>query len=466
MGWRRTSTVDHVPADPVGEAVAAAVAEIVRGAAVDLVYAPDGASFPSVPDEPAMAMATGAGPTGWQVRLTVRVTGRIAPVKAPGSEPLLEIVSALPSAGLRAAATFRAISDFGAGAAMAAGDGATGVPLSPALRRSMRDSIVIEALSHHHSCEPARTAMAGLLADTLEFLIELSGTRVESHDLTHGVVITDVLKDEPRLHFRYPADLRAAKRAPLLFDGQRALLIVDRAGRARTELQSHRLNRLTRGEAFLDAYSSELAHSGSLVAEATRRLGGIGFFLRADRTIWIFADGQPLLVRQAEHWSAFPLELAAAIASAVATSPTTADIIVQTAFLISAQRHGAILAIVDDPRSLEGVVSPKDRYDRRDEFDPAAMQTETRLHHLIDTESLDAQTLARLAALDGATILDRQGNLIAYGAIVSSSDSQHEGARTAAATTLSETAQIVLKVSADGDITVFRGGKAVATLLG
>ena len=89
------------------------------------------------------------------------------------------------------------------------------------------------------------------------------------------------------------------------------------------------------------------------------------------------------------------------------------------------------------------------------------MKTETRLHHLIDAENLDAQTLARLAALDGATILDRDGHLLAYGAIVSSSGSQYEGARTAAAKTLSHTAEIVLKVSADGDITVFRSGEVV-----
>jgi hypothetical protein len=50
--------------------------------------------------------------------------------------------------------------------------------------------------------------------------------------------------------------------------------------------------------------------------------------------------------------------------------------------------------------------------------------------------------------------------------VVTSTDSQHEGARTAAARTLSETALVVLKVSVDGDITVFRQGRAVSTLLG
>lgn len=71
-----------------------------------------------------------------------------------------------------------------------------------------------------------------------------------------------------------------------------------------------------------------------------------------------------------------------------------------------------------------------------------------------------------MAALDGATIVGRDAGLLAYGAIVTSSDSQHEGARTAAAKTLSQTAEIVLKVSVDGDITVFHAGEMIATLLG
>ena len=145
---------------------------------------------------------------------------------------------------------------------------------------------------------------------------------------------------------------------------------------------------------------------------------------------------------------------------------SVAALVARAAFMISAQPGGAILAIVDDPANLDEVVSPKDRYDLRDEIDPTAMRTETRLHHLIDAEHLDVRTLVRLAMLDGATVLDRHGRLLAYGAIVTSADSQHEGARTAAAKTLSETAQVVLKVSVDGDITIFRAGAAVTTLLG
>ena len=448
-----TSTVDSMPSDRIGEAVAASIAEILGGSSVELRYSPDDAPLPPVADGPGTASAVGAGPPGWKATLTVRLAERIAPLVTPAIGPLLEILGLLPDAGLRVAASFWTLA------------GAEPGPLSPALHRALRDMIVVEALGRHHAWGgPA--PRSDLIAETVEFLIELSGTRVESHDLTHGVIITDVLRDAPRLEFRYPRDLRTVKRAPLLFDGQRALLVVDRQGRARTELQSHRLDRLIPQAGAVDAYSAEFSHSGSLVAEATRRLGGVGFFLRADRTIWVFAGGEPLLMRRAEHWTTFPLALAAAITNAIGGNAATADVVVQAAFITSAQRHGAIFAIVDDPKCLDGIVSPKDRYDLRNSFDPMAMQAETRLHHLIEAEDLDAQILARLAALDGATILDRDGHLLAYGAIVTSSDSQHEGARTAAATTLSHSAEIVLKVSVDGDITVLRGGEVIATLLG
>jgi hypothetical protein len=322
--------------------------------------------------------------------------------------------------------------------------------------------VVVEFLSElQRSKGPHPTE---LLAETLEYLIELSGTRVESKNLTHGVVITDAIRDEPRLSVPYPSGLRSAKRSPLLFDGQRSVLIVDESGRARTELQRHRLEQVVPSNARTGFDDNAFVDSGSLVALATRRLGGIGFFLREDRSIWTFVEGRPLVIRRGEHWTAFPLRLTTAIGDAIGGGHAV-DLVVQAAMMIAVQPSGAILGIVDQPSSLDGTVAKKDRYDLRDQFDPAAMRAETRLHHLLDIVDMDAHTLARLAALDGATIVDREGRLLAYGAIVTSAYSQHEGARTAAARTLSEKVLAVIKVSEDGEITVFRDGVAVTSLL-
>ncbi|HEX9993525.1 MAG TPA: hypothetical protein VGB14_11415 [Acidimicrobiales bacterium] len=446
-------TTDGPPADPVGAAVADALSELLVGASVDLTYAPPGAApGPASPPTPGVAAATDDGPDGWRVTLTVRLDDRLAHLVRPSRwSSLTELLEVIAPAGLRAAARLRP-------------SASTGEPLVPALHRALRDTVAAEVLAAYLASRVGAPDAATLVAEIVEFLVELSGTRVEAHDVTHGVVVADVLHDTPRIELHYPVDVRAAKRAPLLFDGQRSVLVVDPQGRARTELQRHRFQRLAPG-APPPTSGEGLVGSGSLVADATRALGGVGFFVRADRSVWTFVDGQPLLVRRGEHWTAFPLELSAWIADMIGGGDVAA-LVARTAFVVSALPSGAILAITGDAARLEGAVSPKDRYDLRHEIDPEAMRPETRLHHLIDAADLDEQTLTRLAVLDGATVLDRHGRLLAYGAIVTSNDSQHEGARTAAARTLSETADVVLKVSVDGDITIFRAGAEVTTLLG
>ena len=457
MAWVRSSTIDRLPVDPVGEAVAQAITEVLVGATVELAYAPS--DDDELPDDRAHDGAEGSaacpGPAGWETAVIVRLNERVARLVGAPDAPtsLAELLQVLPAAGAATVARFRR-----------RGRPDDETPVNPALRRAVRDTVAAEILTRYLQARVGRPVRPDLVAETIEYLIELSGSRVESHDLTHGVIVTDAIRDTPRLEFAYPADVRAAKRAPLLFDGQRAVLVVDPGGRARTELQRHKFGHLVPGWEPSSVDDDDSVASGSLVAAASRALGGVGFFVRADRTVWTFVDGRPLLVRRGEHWTAFPLELTASIENMIGGG-AVAGLVARAAYMVSAQPGGAILAVVDDPARLEGAVSPKDRYDLRGEIDPAAMRTETRLHHLIDAEDLDEHTLVRLATLDGATVLDREGRLLAYGAIVTSTDSQHEGARTAAARTLSETADVVLKISVDGDITIFRDGAVVTTLL-
>jgi hypothetical protein len=458
MPWSRTSSTGRLPADPAGEMAAAAAAELFPGAAVELTYTPtdtgptDTGPTDAGPTDagPTDTGPTDAGPPGWHVTCTLTLSDRIARLVTPKSTSVLRLLDALPAATLRTAQRFRAAHAHAP------------TPLVPPLRRALRDTLAIELLAAYAGTA-AQPAITDLLADTVEYLIELGGARLESEALTHGVIITDALPDRPRLRFDYPAHLRDAKRAPVLFDGQRALLVVDRDGHARTEIQRHRLARWERRPDT--GATPGFVDSGAFVAEATRRLGGVGFFLRADHTIWTFVDGQPLVLRRGEHWTTFPLQLIAFLGDLIGGARAT-QVVVQAALIVSGAGHGGILAIVEHPSALDEIVSPKDRYDLRDDFDPTAMRPETRLHHLLDAAEIDDQTLARLAGLDGATIVDRDANLLAYGAIVTSSDSEHEGARTAAAKSLSLTADIVLKVSEDGDITVFHRGDVITTLLG
>lgn len=446
------ATSEHQPADPAADAVAQALRDVLFGAAVSVAHtaaaSPDGAVA-----GPGSASATAPGPPGWMTTITVQLEPRVARLLDDGPTALGELLDVLPRAGLRAAGQLRQA------------ESTTRRPLSAALRRAARDTVAAEVLAHYFRARLAAGSPDVLIEETIDYLIELSGTRVEAHELTHGVVITDVLRDTPRLELMYPRDLRPAKRAPLLFDGRQSVLVVDPAGRARTEVQRHRFDRFVDAAPAPRPTSEGWLDSGSLVALATRSLGGLGFYVRGDRTIWTFVDGQPLLVRRGEHWTAFPVELATAISNMIGGG-AAAELVARAAYMISSRPQGAILAVVGDVDALDGVVSPKDRYDLRHQVDPPAMRPETRLHHLIDADGLDEHTVARLAALDGATVLHRDGQLVAYGAIVTTADSEHEGARTAAARTLSQTALVVLKVSVDGDITIFRDGETVTTLLG
>lgn len=442
------------PANPVDEVMSEVLAEVLFDSTVDITYSPAG-SVPEVPPRlPGIAAATAPGPGSWQTTIVVRLHERVAHIlRTHGGESLSELLDVMPEAVLRAAERLRPMPGHSN-------------HLGPALRRAIRDTVAAEILNSYMCSRLGVEEPGELIAEVIEYLIEISGARIEATELTHGIVIADVLADAPRLALRYPRDLRPAKRAPLLFDGHQSVLIVDPRGRARTELQSHRLphdDEPPRGPRS-STIDVGLANQ-SLVADATRILGGVGFLVRRDRSIWTFVDGLPLLVRRAEHWTAFPVALTASIDD-LTSGAEAAALVARTAFLIATQPRGAILAIVDDPDDLAGVVPAKDRYDLRDQIDPSAMRPETRLHHLLDTEDLDEFTLARIASLDGATILHRSGALLAYAAVVTSSDSQYEGARTAAARTLSRTAAVVLKVSVDGDITIFQGGSEVATLLG
>jgi hypothetical protein len=446
---KRTSPDGAPPADPVGDLIADTVLDLLPGADVELAYAPAGASPPSLANG-STASATAGGPPGWDMTVLVRPGARIAPL-IDAESWFRELLSTVPEAILRAAAALRSNGSHGA------------QPIGPLLRRSFRDTAAAEVLASYLYARSDGHLATKLIEDTIEFLVELNSTRVEAQDVTHGVVITDLFRDSPRIDVGYPADVKVAKRAPLLFDGQRSVLLVDLDGRARTELQRHRLDRFAKPGAE-PVHVDGLGDGGSLVAAATRVVGGLGLYLRPDRSIWTFVDGHPLIVRRSEHWTAFPLPLAESLSRAIGGGKA-AQMVADAAFTISGQPRGAILAIVDDAAALEGVVPLKDRYDLRNELDPAAMRIETRLHHLIDADDLDERTLVRLATLDGATILDRDGRLVAYGAVVSSFDSQHEGARTAAARTLSERAQVVAMISVDGDITIFRDGTAIATLL-
>ena len=138
----------------------------------------------------------------------------------------------------------------------------------------------------------------------------------------------------------------------------------------------------------------------------------------------------------------------------------------QTALDLADARQGALFVVMRDPSRIGALVPPADRLDVPIPPGTSLVGTPSRrdLLHLLEGRSateLDSSVLGALASLDGATVVDPAGRLLAAGAIVRHTpieeiehDGAIEGARTTAAMAASRFGP-VLKVSEDGVITFF-----------
>jgi DNA integrity scanning protein DisA with diadenylate cyclase activity len=149
----------------------------------------------------------------------------------------------------------------------------------------------------------------------------------------------------------------------------------------------------------------------------------------------------------------------------------------QAAINLGENRDGALFVVLRDPaRSLPQLVAPGDRIVEEvaadDPLDPdnlSPRKAKKALHHLVwgqDLADLDASVLESLAGLDGAVVTDRDGRLLAFGAILRTTPEAIlaaravEGARTVAALAASYHGP-VLKVSQDGFLTMYLSGRRV-----
>jgi hypothetical protein len=444
------------PVDPVGTSVGEFLTELLDGIVVELIYTPSGVEPDQVANELAQAAtAHRDGPGSWSTTMIVNVAGAAGDLLGTSelAPQLPSVIASLPAAAFRAADSIGRQS------------GLDGNVITPPIQRALQDSVVIELLcgqleqlsNGHVAALDAR----GVVTETVAEIERVAASRIEGRNVSLGVVMRPSPGAAESGH-SFPGDFQM-KRVPLLFDGQTAALVIDANGRVEREVQRSRLERsltdtqMAAVEEFVDQFGDL---DGSLVASLSKAFNGLGFYARPDHSIWICSQGPPLIVKRTGRWKAIPTEaLAAGVARIIGSMPT-AELLVETAVLLSLHGHGGILAVAASAGGVDGLVQSKDRVD-----DVVPGTAESAVHGVLDVEDLDTATLVRLASIDGACVLDRSGQLVAYGAVVTSSDSTGEGARTAAARFLSERLDVVIKVSEDGPISVFRDGEEIARLL-
>lgn len=303
--------------------------------------------------------------------------------------------------------------------------------------------------------------MTQTVVSTLRYFESLASARVEHEKLSHGVVIASPSRKSKPLRFgKYPDDFLRLKRTPLLADGVRAALWISPSKEpigwiSAESLQKDRKRSSTVRNPF-----------GSLnfLAEASKSLRGLALALRADGSIVIFARGRPLFVRRAGRWKGM---LWKPVAKAIGRKyGNVGAMMFDAALILATTGYGGILGILESPPSG---LDKKDRVDiaRKEAFQNGVSVSipfpEWLFHALLPTDKtllLGAETVAMLAAIDGATVIDKKGNLLAYGAVVPSRPSGSEGARSAAARELSNKG-FVIRVSADGPIALYTNGKQI-----
>jgi hypothetical protein len=312
------------------------------------------------------------------------------------------------------------------------------------------------------------------VAEVIEILRVAALSTYENQPISTGVLLLGTDEDPLAANGggpvgpHYTSVLTSIKSFFRLADGVRTVFLVARDGRLLDIVDVDRW--ATQASAGL-GLAVPCAEVYGAHARATLSGDHVGVVLSPQREIKVFARGEQVFAFRNADWHL--LDLAAKYQmweSAVGNSPVARRLF-QTALDLSDARQGALFVVLRRPlEALGELVTTDDRLDMEPVgalTDPDAPSRRHLLHVLAGrtVTELDASVLAALATLDGAMVCEPNGQLLAVGAILRHPSTAPgamggvvEGARTTAAMAASHFGP-VLKVSEDGLITCFDGGR-------
>ena len=317
----------------------------------------------------------------------------------------------------------------------------------------------------------AREARADRIAQVLELLRVAALSSYENRPISTGVVLLGTSEDPCRPHARvtpgapaFTEQLTAIKSFYRLADGLRTVFLANTDGRLLDIIDVDRWSREMCERVDLQAPCSQPYEAH---ARATLLHGHVCAVLSPSREIKVFAEGAELFAFRGGAWHLLDLQAKYELWATAVGDAHLARRLFQTALDLADAREGALFVVLREPEAaVTQLVAPPDRLDIPGPIPLKPVDGPSRrdLLHLLEGRSvtdLDPTVFAALASLDGATVVDRTGRLLAAGAILrhpQSVDSEFgavvEGARTTAAMAASRFGP-VLKVSEDGIITFF-----------
>ena len=335
---------------------------------------------------------------------------------------------------------------------------------------AIEDRYVGAFLDHRPYAIEAREGRADRIASIIEMLRVAALSSYESRPISTGVLLLGTPDDPcrpglpaPSAAVSFTESLAPIKSFYRLADGVHTVFLVTSEGRLIDIIDIERWGTDACRNQTLQVPCAKVFQPH---ARATMQHGHVCAVLSPSREIKIFAEGAELFTFRGAAWHLLDVQAKYRLwAEAVGDEPLAARIF-QTARDLADAREGALFLVARDPdQAVTQLVAPADRLDAMLDGGAAAAQPSRRdLLQFLQGRTitdLDPSVALALASLDGATVTDRSGRLIAAGAILRHPPSEHleaggvvEGARTTAAMAASQFGP-VLKVSEDGIITFF-----------
>ena len=336
---------------------------------------------------------------------------------------------------------------------------------------AIEDRYVGAFLDHRPYAIEAREARADRIATIIEMLRVAALSSYEGRPISTGVLLLGTTEDPCRGDVgatsttSFTHALARIKSFYRLADGVNTVFQVNSEGRLLDIIDIARWGTEACG---LQTLHVPCAKPFQPHARATTQHGHVCAVLSPSREIKIFADGAELFTFRGAAWHLLDVQAKYRMWAEAVGDDAVAMRIFQTARDLSDSREGALFLVARNPgHAVPQLVAPADRLDLPiDAVARAGGPSRRDLLHLLEGRritDLDPSVLATLSSLDGATVTDREGRLLAAGAILRHPASEHleaegavEGARTTAAMAASQFGP-VLKVSEDGIITFFDG---------
>ncbi len=314
---------------------------------------------------------------------------------------------------------------------------------------------------------------ADRIADAIEVLRVSSLTTYENRRIATGVLLFGSQPDAchslpplPSGALRYTDALTSIRSFHRLCDGLQTVALVDRDGLLVEIVDIQEWTQpLASAKLPVPIAARYRTHS-----RATLCGGHLCLILTPNGEIKVFADGVQEFNFQNGRWRLTDASKKYSVWEKGIGNTKLADWLFTIALNLAEDRRGGLFVILDDAQMANQILASSDLLsDQKSSTGEFKLGSKDQLHYLLRNKRvLDVAptVLETLARIDGAIVLDREANLLAFGAIlryplgIEKHNHPTGGGRTTAALVASRFGN-ALEISEDGLISYFRDGQTV-----